>query len=231
MDDLNEIPPEGPEVSETATMPPSPVEQGVPIRAILAGAAAAVLGGAIWAFIAVAADLEVGWIAWGIGLLVGFAMTRVTDKRGTTMAGIAAALSAVGLIAGKLFIVQALASGQWVEEIESTPELMTQAAAYELRTTDGWSDSVLAELDLMSETDTLSDQLWETMIVEATAHAEATSPEQRMQMAQAFAEAVIGEVGLVERVQSQLSLFDLLWFGLALTTAWRMLVGREKKAA
>ena len=67
------------------------------------------------------------------------------------------------------------------------------------------------------------------MIAEAAAYAEAASPEHRTEMAQAFADAVVGEVGLFERVQSQLSLFDLLWFGLALTTAWRMLIGREEK--
>lgn len=229
MDDQNELPDEGSEASEVVTTQLPPIDEGIPIRAIVAGAAAALLGGAIWALIAVGADLEVGWVAWGIGLGVGLAMTKVTDLRGTMIAGTAAALSAVGLIAGKLLIVHLLAGGQWVEEIEASPDLMTQAAAFELRTSEGWSDSVSSELSVIGETDTLTDQLWETMIAEAAAYAEATSPEHRTEMAQAFADAVVGEVGLFERVQSQLSLFDLLWFGLALTTAWRMLIGREEK--
>lgn len=204
---------------------------GWPARAIIAGAAASVIGGGAWALIAVLGNLEVGYVAWGIGFLVGWAMMRSTDYRGSTPAATAAALAAVGLISGKLLIVELMTGGRLVEEVTSTPELMEQAAFFDLQVTNGWSDSVLQGLSTLGETDTIPDVLWDVMRTEMGRHANEAPVAERERMASAFAEAMVADVGLVERIRSQLSPYDLLWFGLALTTAWRMLRGRPEPVA
>ncbi|NOZ39633.1 MAG: hypothetical protein GXP24_05340, partial [Planctomycetes bacterium] len=57
---------------------------------IISGAIAGAVGAAIWAAVAYFANLEIGYIAWGIGGLVGVAVAA-TGKN-TTLAGVVAVL-------------------------------------------------------------------------------------------------------------------------------------------
>ncbi len=80
-------------VNETAWSQGHGDDRAVP--ALLAGAIAALIGGAVWAALVAFANLEVGYVAWGIGLLVGVAMAMVTQTRGRGMAMLAAGLAAL----------------------------------------------------------------------------------------------------------------------------------------
>ena len=79
-------------------------EQNLAIGAI-AGALAAIAGAGVWAAITVITEHQIGWMAVGIGLLVGIAM-RFTGKGIDPVFGfIGAALSLVGCILGNIFTV------------------------------------------------------------------------------------------------------------------------------
>lgn len=70
---------------------------------IVSGLVAAVIGAAIWAVVTVATKYQIGWMAVGIGFLVGFAV-RAMGKGVTPIFGVAAALlSLVGCLLGNLF--------------------------------------------------------------------------------------------------------------------------------
>lgn len=72
---------------------------------IAAGIAAGVAGAAVWAGLAYYANVEVGYVAWGIGLLVGFAVAA-TGKNGA-LPGVAAVLiTIVSIVAGKYAAVE-----------------------------------------------------------------------------------------------------------------------------
>ncbi|MDH5643980.1 MAG: hypothetical protein OEY63_07235 [Gemmatimonadota bacterium] len=77
------------------------------MTAWLGGVVAGVIGAAVWAAIAYFAEMEIGWIAWGIGGLVGFGVAYGNGRQGSTAAGVlAAVLAALSVAAGKYYTVQ-----------------------------------------------------------------------------------------------------------------------------
>jgi hypothetical protein len=205
-------------------------EEGVN-RALIGGALAAVLGGAAWALIVIATAYEIGWAAWGIGALVGLVMAKLTTTRGPSLATLGAVLAAVGLLVGKVFIVQYGTTRFAVKEIQADPALLQQAALHDLEVSGTMPPPIQQQLEAMSVSDTLSDALWLKMLDASTSHAEQADAAERDRIATQYASLVLGNVSLTELLQMQLSAWDLLWFGLAVTTAWRILRGREQPAA
>ena len=72
---------------------------------ITGGAVAAVIGATIWAAITAVTHFQIGWMAVGVGFLVGFAV-RICGKGIDMIFGIMGAiLSLLGCLAGNLFAV------------------------------------------------------------------------------------------------------------------------------
>ena len=73
------------------------------LKPILLGVIAGAIGAAIWAAIAVATEHEIGWIAWGIGLLVGFGV-RIgagSESEGPGYGALASILAVLAIVGGK----------------------------------------------------------------------------------------------------------------------------------
>ena len=84
----------------TTTAGPEPSESL--LRAIAGGVVAAVAGGVAWALIVKASDYEVGFVAWGIGFLVGTAVVFATrGAKGRQLQVVAVVLALVGILIGK----------------------------------------------------------------------------------------------------------------------------------
>jgi hypothetical protein len=205
--------------------PPKPSPPPAPTPAIIAGVLAALAGAAIWTGFVVFTDTEFGWIAWGIGALVGFVMSRVTPLRSPQLAVTAAVLAAVGLGIGKVATVRALVPTLGTEMIASNPEALAAVYAMDMRENERFSPEISVQLASLSTTDTLPDALWVTMLDEARTRLANASPEERERIALTFANRMLVQVGLVEQFKSSLSLFDLLWFGLAIATAAKFMMG------
>jgi hypothetical protein len=87
-------------------------EQNLPMG-FMAGLAAAAGGAAIWSMITLVTNFQIGWMAVGVGFLVGWAV-RVAGKGTTTMFGVlGAALALGGCLAGNLLTVCVVASRQF----------------------------------------------------------------------------------------------------------------------
>ena len=80
-------------------------QQSLPI-AIIAGLAAAVIGAVLWAGITYATNHEIGWMAIGVGFLVGFAIRfgRGIDK---IFNALGAGFALFGCLLGKVFTIYA----------------------------------------------------------------------------------------------------------------------------
>lgn len=74
------------------------------LPATIGGILASVISGVIWGFIVIATGYEVGYVAWGVGLLCGFAVVLFTKgKKGVPLQIIAVISSILGIIIGKYF--------------------------------------------------------------------------------------------------------------------------------
>ncbi len=77
-------------------------DRGTLIKALAAALVAAVAGGVVWGLIVKWSDYEVGFVAWGIGFLVGMAVLTATGRRrGLPLQAIAIVSSLLGILLGK----------------------------------------------------------------------------------------------------------------------------------
>ncbi len=194
-------------------------------RALIGGLVAALVGGALWTVIVMTTKYEVGFVAWAIGGLVGFVMSRATPSRGQALGTLAALLAVVGLVVGKVLIVTVGTQRQAVLEVEKDPDLLAQAGLHDLQLADAIPNELQERLDALGFDDTIPDALWSDMMAAGTAHATRSGSEEQGRIAAQYAAALLANVGVLERLRSQLSPWDLLWFGLAVSTAWRFMRG------
>jgi hypothetical protein len=80
--------------------------------ALIGGAAAALAGAALWAVITVVTGYQIGWMAVGVGFLVGLTVRKLGNGSSVTFGIAGALLSLVGCLAGNLlalvgFVAQA----------------------------------------------------------------------------------------------------------------------------
>lgn len=210
-------------IAGESAVPPSRADDGIPALALAAGLVAALVGGAIWALIGIYGDLEVGWAAWGIGVLVGGAMAATTPIRSRQVAVAAAALALVGLLAGKAMTF-AGSTGPIAEEMLADDEYLRGVMAWQLYGAGELDPALQAGIaETEARGDTLSDAHWAGMLAAAGPHLDALSDEEREAMAHDVAANMIRQMGLVAGVRAQLSGFDLLWLFLALATAFRIM--------
>jgi hypothetical protein len=201
------------------------------IKPYLAGGAAGILGGAIWAGIVALADLEVGYVAWGIGGLVGWAMRKTTLERSTRMAAIAAGLAVLGLLCGKVFIQYYVTRPAFEQAIREDKDAVTSAFAVKLREEHAFPADLQTQVDALAEQDTVSDALGASMQVAAKARADEVTPEERDAVVGHYVEYVSARVGPWQQLVWGFSLYDVLWLALAVSTAWSMLKKQDEPAA
>jgi len=68
------------------------------LGALIGAAVAGLIGAAVWAAIAYYANFEIGWIAWGIGVLAGFGAFMGAKGEGDVATGGIAAVAAIAAI-------------------------------------------------------------------------------------------------------------------------------------
>jgi hypothetical protein len=72
------------------------------VPAIAGGILAALVGGFVWGLIVIVTDYDVGFVAWGIGFLVGIAVVRFAGgRKGAPLQTVAVLLSLLGIVTGK----------------------------------------------------------------------------------------------------------------------------------
>jgi ABC-type xylose transport system permease subunit len=188
-----------------------------------AGFAGAMIGGILWALVAGVFDLELGWIAWGIGGLVGLLMTKTSAVRGKKVATVAAACAVLGLVVGKSLLHEFVMKPAVIASLAEQEEAATYVAVYRMRGQGSFSPTVQAELDALAEQDTLPDALWAQMMEEAQVAVDSMPEPTRDSLALAYGELSLASVTWLEQARWHFSAFDILWFLLAVSTAWSML--------
>ncbi len=200
------------------------------LPAMLAGLGAALIGGIGWTMITAITGYEVGYAAWALGGLVGFGMAHTTERRDTVAAGSAAALALVGLLIARVLIGEFVLGNSSLDDVLADEQLMVQAVTLDLQFNGGFPKDVQARYDAIPDGDTISDALWEEMVLAASTHLRALSEDERIGLAEQFTGFAFAQVGLLGRVTAQMGPFDLLWAFLAVSTAWGMMKQKQEPA-
>jgi hypothetical protein len=208
------------------------------VKGVIGGFIGGILGAVIWAAIAMLTGYEIGWIAWAVGGLVGFGVA-VGSPEGSPMAGsVAVIIALASILAAKWITVQMVlqkevgSADQVVAEAVSNldqEELMISYVADDVimdRESQGtkitWPEGVdpaeaEEESDYPPEIWTEAKQKWEGM-------SESEQADYRKDLATTIEEdiraayAEISSQGFFE----SFSAMDLLFFGLAVVTAYQI---------
>jgi len=104
--------------------------------ALIGGGLAALVGGGLWALIATGTGYVIGFMAWGMGWLTGFAVVLFSKgKKGVLLQIISVISSILGILIGKYFIffhyLKDAIAKQYGREIASTISIFTKEVIYD----------------------------------------------------------------------------------------------------
>lgn len=208
------------------------------IRGVIGGTIGGVVGAAVWAGVVYFTGYEIGWIAWGLGALVGFLFARGCPVGGS-MAGILAAgitIASIGL--GKYTAVELTIQQELGTEEEVIEEFMAEVSNDEF-VISYLADEVIAERvdrgeviqwpeDADPETASAAADYPPAIWAEAAQIWEAMSPQDREVYRAELAETVTANIqefyGSIAGYGflGSFGLMDLLFFGLAIVTAFQI---------
>ena len=211
----------------------------------------ALVGGAIWAGIVYVTDYELGIVAWVIGILVGFSATLFTEERSVRLGLIAAAMAVIGILIGKVLIVKWAMAPELAKIFQSAeitpediqlalndPEEMFYVACITLvingEFTQEYADQVsesYGENDPTLPTEQIAKgRVQVQSLLKGWTRAEKQAAVRdaytwMTENAAALAEEIVSQIGLIESIKATLSFWDILWFLLAVSSAFKLGMG------
>lgn len=206
---------------------------------LISGLVAGVVGAAVWAGIVYFTGYEIGFIAWGMGVLVGFAVAAGAQGKGSAGTGIGAAcIAAASVLGGKYAVTHLMVSDYFTGE--GAEEFAEMAVVDEEFLVSEIADQLIEQREEAGETIEWPEYdeydpdvtLTETYPAEIWADAQArwdnaddAYREQHRAFTQAKVDTMMQDLKSIVVEQGFLdsfTLWDLLWLGLAVASAWRI---------
>ena len=213
------------------------------LKYIAAGAVGGVIGAVVWVLVGYFANAEVGWIAWGIGFLVGMGVRLTCElegEEGNVSGATAAGVAIVTVIIAKYIVVVLLVNKHLpplpLADFKPDAEVMISEEADALA--EEWK-AAGKTIEWPPEKDDddapIEKQYPKELWAEAKTRWEAKSPEEQQKAVDKFRTEVAEGVGELrealrrEGFKASFSPWDLLWLGLAAYTAYRLGSGAKQE--
>ena len=137
---MNDTKPHGSEKHDAVELEPHRVEQALaalrdeqnPGIGVVAGALAALVGAGLWAAVTVMTGYQIGWMAIGVGVLIGLALRKAGKGIDRTFGFAGAGLALAGCLLGNLLAVCGFVSVQQSIPLLQVLGRMNPAVAVEL---------------------------------------------------------------------------------------------------
>jgi hypothetical protein len=197
------------------------------------------LGSAVWIAVAYVARVEVGWIAWGTGAVVGVGVRIGAGKaEGTAPGLVALAVAMFSLLGAKFIVAGLLMQNEMAEKLDpNNEEVMIAHVSHQVV-----SDKLVAGNDVDftkfdEDAGAYSEERFPPEIwAEAKARWQGMSPDEQEAEREAvrLQNALVNQGGLLVGFLATLVAFffsfgwmDILWFGLAAMSAYKIGGGFE----
>ena len=192
------------------------------IRWIFGGLIGAAVGVLIWVLVGYFTQYEIRWIAWGIGFLVGFGVRYAAylndDEASLGKGVVAAAIAIAAIITAKFIVFMLLVGGSggdaghdWASEIPPEDADAIAERTKDLKLPPGLADVDWAEAEKHQPGLPQQDHPSRTQL----------SPEDQRKFEEQLAQLLAEKPTFADFF----SPWDLLWFGLAVFTAFKIGVG------
>ncbi|MEZ4459378.1 MAG: hypothetical protein R3E66_06545 [bacterium] len=214
--------------SEHDDLEPGPPDKPRFVLGFVVGLIACVVLALVWAAVAGLSGFEIGYLAFAVGGITGFAVVRGAGSANHGTGALAVGLSIFGLILAKVLTVVLFLPSQVAAELAKDPETVGNRI-YQLEYRKGnidpeimqWYDNNAEDVEPPAE---LAKKI-RSMDADYVQRAAMMSSEERERMVEPFADALVESIPFEERFD--LSFYDLLWLGLAVGAAWRTGLGHE----
>ena len=209
--------------------------------AFVGAAMSAVIGAFIWGGITYFTNYEVGWVAWGIGGLIGFA-SAMFGGEGFTNGALCAILALLSIFGGKMlavkFFVEKQISSEFTEEVtmELYKDQIKSAEKFaKLTSKDQYPQFMLQygfteSENLAGITQQETQDFQEFEIPELRAFSDNPPPYSEWEKPfESYASGILGPSFLASSAMESLGLFDILFAFLGLITAFKIGSGMESE--
>lgn len=209
---------------------------------IVGAAVAAVLGAIIWAVISATTGYEVGYVAWGIGLIVG-AGAMILGGKGQATGVACAVLALASIFVGKMLAVQYAAPGQIREALEDKytrplyDELVTDATDFAQLTSEDEYPAFMVSHGFteaedpaeITEEELADFKEYSVESMRSFREQNPTYEQWREEAIERTVETIMGELPVTELVMEDLGLFDVIFALLGLVTAYKIGRGQAEE--
>lgn len=200
---------------------------------VIAGFMGGGIGGAIWVAVGYYSEYEVGWIAWGVGFLAGLGVRLAAQEEDGWMPGAAATAAAVVSVLLAKYAVVVLAVNAALGELSDfrVTDVDTMIAVQAQEVVEEFEEAgrkVNWPPETDSEDATIEEQYPPDVWAEAKKRWNQLPPREQQARTKAYEERVAETLGqLKAEIRSKafsesFSPWDLLWFGLAAVTAFKL---------
>ena len=200
--------------------------------AMIVGGVAALIGGLVWAGVAAGLNMEIGYVAWGIGGLTGLAVISCTEERSARVACAAAGFAVMGILIGKcLSIAWVMPSAEKIATEVAGNDILIAAVILDQMVAKGETDADVRAYWQSDDDDAPSaavDKKVSKLLAEALERAAKMSPAEKEALGRWAAKKAIAETSYLDNLETQLSPWDALWLFLAVGTAWKMGAGQAE---
>ncbi len=194
----------------------------------LAGLIAGILAAVVWTFLVYVTHNTISLAAWGVGGLVGLAVAKPAREAHESRGTMAVVLAAAAVVLAKALILEVALPPLIREEILQDREATAAMFMLDMAAHRSFSPALQATIDSLARErhDSLaseqSPELQYRMISEARERAAAASPAERERLVRAAMGGLVARLGFLPLLGRSFGVFDLLWLGLGLSTAWKL---------
>jgi hypothetical protein len=190
---------------------------------LLAGLITGILLAVVWALLVYFTHNGIGLAAWGVGGLIGIAVARSARPPNVATGRLAALLTAGTVLLAKAAVLAFALRPILQDEILRDPRATTAMFMLDMVNHRSFSPELQAAVDSARDgRDTARFDLGPRMIIEAGQRAKAAAPWERERVVRVYAEQVVTRVGFWPLLGRLFGLWDLLWLGLGVSTAWKL---------
>jgi hypothetical protein len=199
---------------------------------LFAGLITGILVTVVWMLAVYVTHNGIGLVAWGAGGLIGLAVAKFARPPSATTGNLAAFLTVGTVLLAKVSLLAFVLQPIVQDEIRRDPEAATAMFMLDMTTHHSFSPDLQAALDSKAPPPQPSgddvalsdpgDELTFRMLREARARAEAATPAERERVVRMYTGDLVTRVGFWPLLGGLFGLWDLLWLGLGVSTAWKL---------
>jgi hypothetical protein len=195
----------------------------------------AIISALIWAGIAIGINMEIGYVAWGIGLAVGGSVILTTQERSFRLGLVAVLLSVFAIFLGKVIYVNYGLKDIFIKSLKSDPNALSDILFWEMTENNEFDQEfvkwVKEHENSLDDINNASEEMQEIFVSNSEKFNKKMSSltsDDKKRLYEFGAAKAVNSIPINEKIKATCSGWDILWLILAVSSAWKMATGANE---